>query len=138
MPNLGLAAYTPRCNIQTNTNTNDNYQALYTTVAYANPIPLPGSLARFWPNYANNNMTQYNNYGPPEHDGFGYETPSQFPFRPQSVEMMPSRATCPNDLTTQLATILRESFGIESKGRGVSINNLTSTTTTNFLTLEDI
>jgi hypothetical protein len=37
--------------------------------------------------------------------------------------MMPSQATAepgvdPNNLTNQLATILRESFGIEPKGRG--------------------
>jgi hypothetical protein len=60
---------------------------------------------------------------PPNHCGYGYETPPQFSFRSQPVEMMPSRAMAepyadPNNLTTQLATILRESFGIEPKGRG--------------------
>jgi hypothetical protein len=44
----------------------------------------------------------------------------------------------PNNLTTQLTTILRESFGIEPKGRGASIKNLTLTTMTNSLTLADI
>jgi hypothetical protein len=56
--------------------------------------------------------------------------------------MMPARATTqlcvdPNNLTTQLTTILRESFGIEPKGRGMYIKNLTPITTTNSLTLED-
>jgi hypothetical protein len=59
----------------------------------------------------------------PEYDGFGYETLPQFPFRPQPIEMTPAQSTTepcmnPNNLTTQLATILRESFGIEPIGRG--------------------
>jgi hypothetical protein len=58
-----------------------------------------------------------------EADGFGYETPLQFPFRPQPIDMMPAQATAeqgayPNNLTNQLATILRESFSIEPKGQG--------------------
>jgi hypothetical protein len=76
----------------------------------------------------------------PEHDDFGYEALLQCPFRPQPIDMMPARATAdpcddPNNLTTQLATILGESFGIEPKGRGVSVKNLTLTTRTNSLTL---
>jgi hypothetical protein len=59
--------------------------------------------------------------GQSEYDGFGYETPPQFLFRPQPVEMMsaPSMAeVCAdlNNLTTQLVTILRESFSIVSEG----------------------
>jgi hypothetical protein len=143
MPNFGLASYTPECNGRTYTNTNGNYQALYSTIAYTDPIPLPGSSTRFLLNYAYNNATWYNTYGPSEHTDFGYETLSQFPFRPQPVEMTPARATAepcadPNNLTTQLATILRESFGIEPKGHGTSIKNLTPTTMTKSRTLEDI
>jgi hypothetical protein len=57
--------------------------------------------------------------------------------------MMPARATTelcvdPNNLSNQLATILRESFGIEPKGWDESIKNPTLTTTTNSLTLEVI
>jgi hypothetical protein len=68
-------------------------------------------------------MMWYATYGPLDHGGYGYETPSQFPFRPQLVEMASARATTepcadPNNLTTQFATILRESFGIEPKGKG--------------------
>jgi hypothetical protein len=112
MPNLGLAPYTPECNSRTYANTNGDYQTPYSTVAYTNPIPLLDSSVRFWLNYANNNMIQYNTYGQSEHGGFGYETPPQFPFRPQQVEMMLARAITepcadPNNLTTQLATILR-------------------------------
>jgi hypothetical protein len=52
--------------------------------------------------------------------GFGYETPPQF--LPQPINMTLTWATAkpdvdPNNLTNQLATILRESFGIEPKGR---------------------
>jgi hypothetical protein len=61
-------------------------------------------------------------HDPLDHGGFGYETLPQFPFRLQQVEMTLGRAMTepyadPNNLTTQLATILRESFGIEPKGR---------------------
>jgi hypothetical protein len=67
----------------------------------------------------------------------------KFPFRPQLVEMTPARAMAepcadPNNLTTQLATILRESFSIEPKGWGLSIKNPTLITTNNSLTLEVI
>jgi hypothetical protein len=78
-------------------------------------------------------VLRFNAYGHPEADGFGYKhpeadsfgykTPPQFPFRPHPIDMMPAQATTqpgadPNNLTTQLATILCESFGIEPKGRG--------------------
>jgi hypothetical protein len=64
-------------------------------------------------------MPRFNTYGQPEAHGFGFETPPQFPFR--SIDMTPPRATVelgadPNNLTNQLAIILRESFGIEPKG----------------------
>jgi hypothetical protein len=123
MPNLGSGSYSPGCNGRTYTKNNGSYQALYTTVAYTDPIPLPGSSAGFLPNYAYNNVTWYNTYDPLEHGGFGYKTSPQLPFRSQSVEMMPARATAepctdPNNLTTRWATILRESFGIEPKGQG--------------------
>jgi hypothetical protein len=66
-------------------------------------------------------MPCFNAYGQPEAGGFGYETPPQFPFGPQLVDMTPAQATAepdadPNNLTNQLATILRETFGIERKG----------------------
>jgi hypothetical protein len=95
MPNSGSASYTPGCNDWTYVNTNDNYQALYTTVAYTDPTPLPGDLAEPWSNYTNhttNNMMWFPTYGPRDHDSHGYETPPQFPFRPQPVEMTPARA----------------------------------------------
>jgi hypothetical protein len=41
----------------------------------------------------------------------------------------------PNNLTNQLATILRESFGIKPKGRGRVYQNHIPTTTINSLTL---
>jgi hypothetical protein len=48
--------------------------------------------------------------------------------RPQLINMTPTRAATelgvdPNNLTNQLATILRESFGIEPKGRGHVYHN---------------
>jgi hypothetical protein len=68
-------------------------------------------------------MPCFNTYGQPEAGGFDYEIPLQFPFRPQPIDMTPDRATTepgrdPNNLTNQLATILRESFDIEHKDRG--------------------
>jgi hypothetical protein len=123
MPNPGPAPYTPGYNGRTYTNINDNYQAPYSTIAYTDPISLPGSSVGFLPNHTYHNMTWYNIYGQPKNGGFGYETPPQFPFRPQPIDMKPAQATTescayPNNLMNQLATILRESFGIEPKGRG--------------------
>jgi hypothetical protein len=123
MPNPGSAPYTSGYNGREYLNPNGNYQAPYNTVAYTNPILLPGSSLGFLPNYAYQNAPCFNAYGQPEAGGFGYETPSQFPFRPQLIDMMLARAmvepdTNPNNLTNQLATILLESFGIEPKGRG--------------------
>jgi hypothetical protein len=104
-------------------NTNGTYQVLYSTVAYTDPIPLPGSSAGILPNHTYHNTPWYNAYNQLENDDFGYEIPPQFPFIPQSIDMTPARATTelcvdPNNLTNQLGTILRDSFGIEHKGRG--------------------
>jgi hypothetical protein len=86
MPNSGSSLYTLGCNGQIYTNTNDNYQAPYTTVAYTDLIPLPNTSAGFWLNYANNNMMRYNTYNLLKHGDFGYETLPQFSFRSQLIE----------------------------------------------------
>jgi hypothetical protein len=122
MSNLGSTPYTLGGNRRTYTNNNCNYQFPYSTIAYTDPIPLPGSSVRFLPNHAYYNATRYNTYDQPKNDGFGYKTSSQFSFSPQPIDMTPARATIepcadPNNLTNQLATILRESFGIEPKGQ---------------------
>jgi hypothetical protein len=121
MPNPGLAPYTFEYNGRTYPNPNGSHQAPYTTVAYTDPISLPGSSVGFLPNHAYQNTPCFNAYGQLEADGFGYETPSQFCFRPQPIDMMPTRAMAepgadPNNLTNQLVTILHESFSIEPKG----------------------
>jgi hypothetical protein len=95
-----------------------NYQTPYT-----DSIPLPGNSLGFLPNHAYQNPPCFNAYGQPEVGGFGYETPPQFPFRSQLIDMTPARVMTepdvdPNNLTNQLATILCESFGIEPKDRG--------------------
>jgi hypothetical protein len=123
MTNFTSAPYTPGGNGRTYTNASSNYQASYSTVAYTNTIPLPGSSLDFLPNHAYQNAQWFNAYGQPKEGSFGYETPPQFPFSPQPIDMMLARATTemgadPNNLTNQLPTILRDSFGIEPKGRG--------------------
>jgi hypothetical protein len=75
------------------------------------------------PNHAYQNAPRFNTYGQPKAGGFGYETPLQFLFRPQSINMMPVSAMVEpsmahNKLTNQLTTILCEAFGIEPKDRG--------------------
>jgi hypothetical protein len=60
MPNPGPAPYTPRCNGRTYANNNDNFEVSYSTVAYTNTIPLPGSLAGFLLNSAYHNTMWYN------------------------------------------------------------------------------
>jgi hypothetical protein len=92
-------------------------------MAYTVPIPLPGSSLGFLSNHVYQNPPFFNAYGQLEADDFGYETPPQFPFRSQLIDLTFARATAepgtdPNNLTNQMATILRESFGIEPKGRG--------------------
>jgi hypothetical protein len=62
----------------------------------------------------------YNTYGPPENGRFGYESPPQFPFRSQPIDVMLARAMAkpcadPNNLTNQLTTILIEYFGTHPK-----------------------
>jgi hypothetical protein len=79
-------------------------------------------LLGFLPNYVYQDPPCFNAYVQPEADGFCYETPPQFPIRPQSIGMTHTRAMVepgadPNNLTNQLVTILRESFGIETKNR---------------------
>jgi hypothetical protein len=120
LQNFTSAQYTSRGNDRPYTHASGNYQAPYTTVAYTNPIPLPSSLLGFLLNHTYQNAPWFNAYGQPKTGSFGYETPPQFLFRPQSIEMMPPRAmaepgTDPNNLTNQLDTILHESFGIEPK-----------------------
>jgi hypothetical protein len=123
MPNPSSTPYTSGFNGRAYPNPSGNFQAPYTTINYIDPIPLPGSLLGFLPNHAYQTLPHFNAYAQPEASGFGYETPPQFPFRPQLVDMMPTRAIAepgadPNNLTNQLATILLESFGIEPKGQG--------------------
>jgi hypothetical protein len=102
-------------------NPNNNYQASYTTIAYTDPIPLPDSSAGFLSNSAYHNVMWHNTLGQPKFGGFSYETPPQFMFISQPIDMTPAQTTGesgvnPNNLTNQLATILRESFNIEPKG----------------------
>jgi hypothetical protein len=75
MPNPGSAPYTSGYNGRAYPNPNDNYQAPYTTVAYTDPFPLPGTSLGFLPNHAYENTPRFNSYGQPKADGFGYETP---------------------------------------------------------------
>jgi hypothetical protein len=82
MPNYSLAPYTPGGNGRIYANTDGNYQASCSTVTYTNPIQVPDSSAGFLSNHAYRNMVRYNGYGQLKADGFGYETPLQFPFRP--------------------------------------------------------
>jgi hypothetical protein len=75
------------------------------------------------PNHATQNASRFNAYGQPKASSFSYETPLQFPFRSQLIDMTPPQAmaepsTDPNKLINQLATVLHEPFGIEPKGQG--------------------
>jgi hypothetical protein len=98
MPNFTSIAYTPGGNDRAYAHTNSNYQAPYTTIAYTDPILLPGSLLGFLPNHAYQNAPRFNTYGQPKVGSFGYETPPQFSFRPQPIDMTPARATAEPDV----------------------------------------
>jgi hypothetical protein len=123
IPNFTSAPYTPEGNSRMYPHASSSYQASYSTVAYTDPIPLSGSSLGFLPNHTYQNVPWFNTYGKLEAGGFSYETPRQFPFTAQPIDMTPAQATIepgvdPNNLTNQLATILHESFGIEPKVRG--------------------
>jgi hypothetical protein len=75
MPNFTLAPYTPGGNDRTYAHASGNYQAPYSTVAYTDHIPLPGSSLGFLPNHTYQNVTCFNAYDKPEAGGFGYDTP---------------------------------------------------------------
>jgi hypothetical protein len=66
MPNFTSSPYTPRGNGQMYTHASGNYQALYSTVAYTDPIPLPDSSLDFLPNHAYHNAPQVNAYDQPK------------------------------------------------------------------------
>jgi hypothetical protein len=87
MTNPGSASHTSGYTGRAYPNSNGNYPAPYTTVAYTNPILLASSSLCFLPNHAYQNVTRFNAYDQPEADGFGYETLPQFPFSPQSIDM---------------------------------------------------
>jgi hypothetical protein len=74
MPNFTSAPYTPAGNGRAYTHSSGNYQALYSTVAYTDLIPLLGSSLGFLPNHAYQNTSCFNAYGQPEAGGFGYKT----------------------------------------------------------------
>jgi hypothetical protein len=87
MSNFTSSPYTLGGNGQAYVHSSNKYQAPYTTVAYTDPIPLPGSSLGFLPNHTYQNVSQFNAYGQSEASGFGYETPPQFLFRPQPIDM---------------------------------------------------
>jgi hypothetical protein len=74
-PNPGLAPYTSGYNGRVYPNPSCNFQDLYTTIAYTDPIPLPGCSLAFLPNQAYQTPPHLNAYDQPEASGFGYETP---------------------------------------------------------------
>jgi hypothetical protein len=121
MPNPSSTSYTSEFNGRAYPNHSGNFQAPYTTIAYIDLIPLPGSSLGFLLNHSYQTPPHFNAYGQPEADDFSYKTPPQFLFRPQPVDMTSPQAIAepsadPNNLTNQLTTILLESFGIEPKG----------------------
>jgi hypothetical protein len=108
MPNPGLTPYTPGYNGRAYTNPNGDYQAPYTIVVHTAPIPLPGCSVGFLLNIACHNAMRHNTLDQSEFYSFDYETSTQFPFRPQPIDMMSTRATTepganPNNVTNQLA-----------------------------------
>jgi hypothetical protein len=82
-----LTPYTFVFNGRAYPNPSNNFQAPYTTVAYNDHIPLPDSLLGFLPNHAYQTPPRFNAYDQLKAGGFDYETPPQFLFRPQPVDM---------------------------------------------------
>jgi hypothetical protein len=82
MPNPSSTSYTSGFNGRAYPNPSSNFQAPYTTIAHTEPVPLPSSSLGFLPNHAYQTLPRFSAYGQPKADGFGFETPPQFPFRP--------------------------------------------------------
>jgi hypothetical protein len=61
--NPSLTPYTSGFNGRVYRNPSGNFHAPYTTIAYTNPIPLPGSLLGFLPNHAYQTPPRFNAYG---------------------------------------------------------------------------
>jgi hypothetical protein len=74
MPNPSSTPYTSGFNGLAYPNPSGNFQAPNTTIAYTDPIPLPGSSLAFLPNHAYQTPPHFNTYGQLEAGGFGYET----------------------------------------------------------------
>jgi hypothetical protein len=68
-PNPSSAPYTSSYNDRAYPNPNASYQAPYTTIAYTDPIPLPGSLLGFLPNHTYQTLPHFNAYGQSEGGG---------------------------------------------------------------------
>jgi hypothetical protein len=90
IPNPSSTPYTSGFNGRAYRKPSGNFQAPYTTIAYINPIPVPRSSLGLLSNHAYQTPLFFNAYGQPEAGGFNYETPSQFAFRPQPIDMTPA------------------------------------------------
>jgi hypothetical protein len=71
IPNPSSTPYIFGFNGRAYPNPCSNFQAPYTTVAYTDPIPLPGSSLGFLLNHAYQTLPCFNLYGQPEVDGLG-------------------------------------------------------------------
>jgi hypothetical protein len=80
IPNPSSTPYTSGFNGRAYSNLRSNFQAPYTTVAYTDPIPLPGSSLGFLHNHTYQTPPHFNAYGQPEAGDLCYETPPQFPY----------------------------------------------------------
>jgi hypothetical protein len=63
MPNRSSTPYTSGFSGRVSPNPSGNFQALYTTIAYTDPIPLPGSSLGFLLNHAYQTQPCFNAYG---------------------------------------------------------------------------
>jgi hypothetical protein len=90
MPSFTSVPYNHGGNGRAYVHASSSYHALYTTVAYTDPIPLPSSSLDFLHNHTYQNPLQFNAYNQPEVSSCGYETPPQFLFRPQPVGTTPA------------------------------------------------
>jgi hypothetical protein len=82
IPNPSSTPYTSEFNGGAYPNSNNNFQAPHTTIAYTDPVLLPDSSLGFLPNHDYQTLPCFNAYGQSKISGFGYETPPQLPFRP--------------------------------------------------------
>ena len=102
------------------------YQVPYTTVVHTEPTLPQQAVAIPRPSQPRAPASPQMQYAP--QNNVAYDIPQQIPARPR-IDMTPARVTAEpqgDNFTTQMTQVLRETFGLEPKGRGACLSKTVS------------